>query len=163
MTAKLKPELILLALVALIAPLLLVAPLATAQDATPIPTREPFSLQIDATPTVFGAAAPTQLLISLTGVSGMAERAPVAIRSGPGLNYPRISRLAQGRSIDITGWNGWQDERICTPDFANDLDMWVEVQFGERRGWIARCVLTIRGNVTGLPIVRATGERVLQR
>ena len=115
----------------------------------------------------FGLATPTPMEtpipISLTGVGGRADRGPVAIRSGPGLEYPRIGRLGTGRLIDIVGWNGWERGRDCTPDFQNDLDMWVQVQVGETRGWVARCVLTITGRLTDLPIITASGDRILQR
>jgi hypothetical protein len=102
---------------------------------------------------------------SLTGVGGRAERGAVAIRSGPGLNFPRIGRVAPDAWIHIVGWNGWSLDRGCTPDFAADLDMWVQVQThtGEVRGWSARCALSILGDVTALPIVNAAGERIFQR
>jgi hypothetical protein len=102
---------------------------------------------------------------SLTGVGGRAERGAVAIRSGPGINFPRIGRVAPDAWIHIVGWNGWSLDRGCTPDFAADLDMWVQVQThtGEVRGWSARCALSILGDVTALPIVNAAGERIFQR
>lgn len=144
---------------------LTLASVVSAQDATvtPQPTSE-FDFNIEAT----FQAGPTatfnpQLLASLTGVNGRATNAAVAIRSGPGLENRRIGALKQGAWIDITGWNGWEDGRTCSPTFENDLDMWVEVRFGERTGWIARCVLEIYGTVTDLPLVSASGERTLQR
>ena len=94
-----------------------------------------------------------QMLPSLTGVNGQAANASVNIRSGPGTHYPPIGSLAQDGWIDIVGWNGWEEGRICSSEFKHDLDMWVQVQVGERRGWVARCVLDIRGNITDLPIV----------
>jgi uncharacterized protein YgiM (DUF1202 family) len=133
-----------------------------AQGTQPEPTSE-FNLNLPPT-----AAAPTetlnpQMLDSLTGVNGQAANADVNIRSGPGLSYRAIGGLRQGRWIDIVGWNGWEEGRVCSSAFEADLDMWVQVQFGERRGWIARCVLDIRGRLTDLPVVNASGERVLQR
>lgn len=137
----------------------------TAQDVTetPQPTSEfDFNIQptFQAGPT---ATFNPQLLPSLTGVNGRATNSAVAIRSGPGLENRRIGALKQGAWIDITGWNGWEEGRTCSPTFENDLDMWVEVKFGDRTGWIARCVLEIRGTVTDLPLVSASGERTLQR
>lgn len=144
---------------------LTLASVASAQDATatPQPTSA-FDFNIEAT----FQAGPTatfnpQLLASLTGVNGRATNSAVAIRSGPGLDNRRIGALKQGAWIDITGWNGWEEGRSCTPTFENDLDMWVEVRFGTRTGWIARCVLEIYGTVTDLPLVSASGERTLQR
>jgi hypothetical protein len=135
----------------------------TAQDT---PTEEPTSeFSLNLPPTFAGPTATfdPNNLVSLSGVGGQAVSSNVAIRSGPGLQYPRISYLPKDRWIDIVGWNGWEAKRICTTNFQRDLDMWVQVQFGERRGWIARCVLDIRGQLTKLPIVSADGTRDLQR
>ena len=136
----------------------------TAQDsgtATVEPTSE-FDFNLPPTP----GAAPTfdaQSLPSLTGVNGHAVKASVTIRSGPGIGYRPVSYLRLDGWIDIVGWNGWKVGRTCSSTFNNDLDMWVQVQFGERRGWIARCVLDIKGQIDKLPIVSATGATTLQR
>ncbi len=133
-----------------------------AQGTQPQPTSE-FSLNL---PPTIGAATETlnpQMLDSLTGVNGQAVNSSVHIRSGPGTSYRSIGSLRQGRWIDIIGWNGWKEGRECSSVFEADLDMWVQVQFGERRGWIARCVLDIRGQLTDLPVVTTTGDRTLQR
>lgn len=157
---KLKPShLLWIASFATLALLFMLAPLTVAQDVQPTQTPlfgDTFGL---ATPTPMETPIP----ISLTGVGGRADRGPVAIRSGPGLEFPRIGRLGTGRLIDIVGWNGWERGRDCTPNFQNDLDMWVQVQVGETRGWVARCVLTITGRLTDLPIITASGDRILQR
>ncbi len=135
----------------------------TAQGDTPQPTSE-FDFNIEPT----FAYGPTEtldpnMLPSLTGVGGHAVNASVIIRSGAGLSYRQISYLKRDSWIDIVGWNGWDEGRNCSTDFKSDLDMWVQVQFGERRGWIARCVLDIRGELTKLPIVTESGERILQQ
>ncbi len=153
------PHVLLIASFVLLALLLVFAPLTVAQDAQPTATPlfgDSFGLP---TPTPLETPIP----ISLTGVNGRADRGAVAIRSGPGLQFPRIGRVSAGKSIDIVGWNGWERDRDCTVNFEDDLDMWVQVQFGETRGWIARCVLTITGRLTDLPLITATGERILQR
>jgi hypothetical protein len=140
---------------------LMLATTATAQD-TPQPTSE-FDLNL---PPTFASPTETlnpQMLDSLTGVNGQAVNSAVHIRSGPGRNFASIGSLRQGRWIDIIGWNGWEDGRECSAVFESDLDMWVQVQFGERVGWIARCVLDIRGKLTDLPVVSESGERALQR
>jgi len=137
----------------------------TAQDSgtiTPAPTSE-FDLNLPATVAFATATLDPGQIPSLTGVGGQAAHASVVIRSGPGLSYAQIGYLPEGDWIDIVGWSGWTPGRICSSTFANDLDMWVQVQAGNRRGWIARCVLTIRGRITDLPIVSADGERSLQR
>jgi uncharacterized protein YraI len=138
---KLSPVLILLFAFALMTA-------TSAQDATPagtiVPTVQPtsqFDFNLAPTP-VFGTATP---LPSLSGVGGRAVNGAVAIRSGPGLEYQRIGALARGRSIDIIGYNGYDLNRTCSPNFQADLDMWVMVRFRERIGWMARCALEIRG------------------
>jgi hypothetical protein len=133
-----------LILALLAAALLLLAMSGAAQDAGPTPTsifdnsRGP-----TVTPVVTGTAPP-----SLSGVNGYAERAPVAIRSGPGMQFPRIGFLPRGRSIDIIGYNGYALDRPCGPDFLADLDMWVAVSSGGRIGWMARCALRITNEWT---------------
>ncbi len=133
-----------------------------AQDTTLQPTSE---FDFNARPTI---PAPVetinpQMLPSLTGVNGQAVTTEVVIRSGPGLRYRAIGGLAAGAWIDIVGWSGWAEDRQCSSQFRHDLDMWVQVQRGDLRGWIARCVLTIRGKVINLPVVDAAGNRTLQR
>lgn len=143
--------------------LLVLAMTVTAQDDPPPPTSEfSFNLEptLDLRPT---AIFDPQMLPSLTGVGASPLSTNVSIRSGPGLEFRRISFLAQNKWIDIVGWNGWDAERECSPEFENDLDMWVQVPVGSGYGWIARCVLDIRGILTDLPIVTETGERILQR
>lgn len=150
---------------ALMLMLLLLALMTTAVVAQDTPTQEPTSeFDLNLPPTPGNAPTPNpQDLPSLTGVNGHAVNASVAIRSGPGIGYPRVSYLRKEGWIDIVGWNGWKDGRECSATFSNDLDMWVQVQSGEQRGWIARCILDIKGNISNLPIVSVTGERDLQR
>lgn len=109
--------------------------------------------QNDPPPTVAPTAprgTPTSLP-SLSGVGGTAGDIGVSIRSGPGLDFRVIGVLRPGRSIDITGTNGFDAARTCSPNFEADLDMWVEVRFRETVGWMARCALTIRGDLSKLP------------
>jgi hypothetical protein len=117
-----------------------------AQDGVATPTPRPtseFDFNLPPTPNIYGSPTP---LPSLSGVGGTAVNGAVSIRSGPGLEYPRIGALAAGRSIDIIGYNGYDLSRSCSPDFEADLDMWVMVRFrGDRTGWMARCALQIRG------------------
>jgi hypothetical protein len=151
-------------LLVLLFALLLSATVTAQEGETPEPTSE-FGLNI---PSTFNAPLPDetlnpQMLPSLTGVNGQALNGAVSIRSGPGTSYPRIGGLNDQGWIDIIGWNGWSVGRECSAVFARDLDMWVQVRRGEQIGWIARCVLDIRGRVTDLPIVTAAGQRALQR
>lgn len=113
--------------------------------ATPVPTQRPTSeFSFNLAPTMAPFTTPTGMP-SISGTGGTAVNSAVSIRSGPGLEYPRIGALAQGRSIDIVGYNGYDLSRSCSPNFEADLDMWVMVRWRERTGWMARCALEIRG------------------
>lgn len=87
---------------------------------------------------------------TLSGVSATPLSRNVNIRSGPGTAYPILRRLVVGDSLDIVGTNGFDIERSCAGDFAATLDMWVQVQFAEERGWIARCTVEVTGDMSRL-------------
>jgi hypothetical protein len=128
-----------LAALALTVLVLLASAVSFAQDAAPTPTSIfDNGTGPTVTPVVTSTAPP-----SLTGVNGYAERAPVSIRSGPGLNFPRVGFLRQGQSINIIGYNGYALNRLCSAYFQSDLDMWVAVSFRGGTAWMARCALTI--------------------
>lgn len=105
-------------------------------------------------PTLPPADGPTPTgLISLSGVNGLAERGAIRIRSGPGLSFPGVGRVRGGGRIDIIGTNGFDTARVCTPIFTDSLDMWVQVRTLDGvRGWMARCTLTITGDMSKLPV-----------
>ena len=133
-----------------------VASAAFAQESTPEP------------PVVVNTPAPTvqptvivtpQDLPSLSGVGGTPLERNVRIRSAPSLDARQIGILRFGKFIDIVGTNGFDTERTCGADFEADLDMWVQVVFREQRGWVARCTLTIYGDMGPLP-VEATPDAV---
>lgn len=86
----------------------------------------------------------------LSGVGATPLTRNVNVRSGPGLTYPVIRRLAVNQSLDVVGTNGFDTERTCVGNFNATLDMWVQVQFGEARGWVARCTVTITGDISRL-------------
>jgi hypothetical protein len=124
---------------ALMAVALLVSTVSLAQDGSPTPTSIfDTSRGGTVTPVITSTAPP-----SLSGVNGYAERAPVSIRSGPGLNFPRVGFLPQGQSVNIVGYNGYALSRPCSASFQSDLDMWVAVSFRGGTAWMARCALRI--------------------
>ena len=86
----------------------------------------------------------------LSGVGAAPLSRNVNIRSGPGIEFPVLRRLVVGDSLDVVGTNGFDAERTCVGDFAATLDMWVQVQFAEERGWIARCTVDITGDLSRL-------------
>lgn len=127
----------------------------TATPAAPVtPAVQPTSaFDLNRPPTI-GAQLVATIPPSQTGVNGYAQFAPVSIRSGPGLEYPRIGALAQGRSVDIIGYNGYSLDRPCTVNFEADLDMWVLVQWRGQEGWMARCALRITGERNMAQMIR---------
>jgi hypothetical protein len=120
--------------------LLAFASVTAAQQSTPLPP------VVDTVPTPSSLGPP--LYLSGVGATPLSEN--VNIRLGPGLDYPIINRLEFGDSIDVVGHNGYDMTRDCDEPFLTTLDMWIQVQFQERRGWIARCVVDVVGDVSRL-------------
>ena len=112
--------------------------LASAASAQTLPLAEP------PVPPIPGLPA------SLSGVGATPLTRNVNIRSGPGLEYRVVRRLVVGNSLDVVGTNGFDNERSCAGDFAATLDMWVQLQFAEERGWVARCAVAITGDLSRL-------------
>ena len=125
--------------VALAILVLMMAAGSFAQDGAPTPTSIFDNSRGPTVTPVVTSTAPA----SLTGVNGYAERAPVSIRSGPGISYARVGFLPMGQSIDIIGYNGYSLSRPCSAFFQNDLDMWVAVSYRGGTAWMARCALRI--------------------
>lgn len=131
---------------------------SSAQESTPVLVQTP--IPITQVPTSRPPSSVTpQDLPSLSGVGGTPLVRDVRIRREPSVDARAIGTLRFGRFIDIVGTNGFDPERPCGEDFEADLDMWVQVVFREQRGWVARCTLTIYGDLSRLPI-EATPEAV---
>jgi hypothetical protein len=156
-----------------ILPLILIAPIvallfasAAVAQQTPATTETPaapspeptIDFGISLPPTAAPRAAPITaasvsalLPISLSGVGATPIDRNVAIRQGPGLQYPRIGVLRSGKSIDVVGTNGYDQTRACLGvEFRTTLDMWLQVQVNEQRGWIARCTVIVTGDTRQL-------------
>lgn len=132
---------------------LLVLVAVVSSQETPIPTIVPTAQGTPLSPGTNPAANVTpQDLPSLSGVGGTPLLSSVRIRAEPSTSARQIGIVRFGRFVDIVGTNGFDTDRSCTPDFAADLDMWVQVVFREQRGWVARCTLTIYGDLSRLPI-----------
>jgi hypothetical protein len=131
---------------------------ASAQGVTPT-----FQQQVTPTPTLIATIAPQVpaqaqvtpapgtdfgLPIYLSGVGATPLQRDVNIRFGPGVEYRIIGALRLGKSIDVVGYNGYDLGRTCDTDFSTTLDMWIAVQFNERRGWIARCAVVVTGDMS---------------
>jgi hypothetical protein len=150
----------------LIAPIVALMLVSAAVAQQPDATEAPVAPSATPPPTIdFGLSLPTPrpqatqgrptigslLPISLSGVLASPIERNVAIRQGPGLTYPRIGVLRAGKSIDVTGTNGYDQSRDCLGvEFKTTLDMWLQVQFNEQRGWIARCTVNVTGDTSKL-------------
>ena len=127
-----------------------------AQTETPQPTAEPTINFGVSTPTPIPHGIPPAPKIGsllprfLSGVGATPLNGNVSIRLGPGLTYPRVGVLRVGKSIDVVGTNGYDQSRSCLVDFRATLDMWIQVQFDERRGWISRCAVDVTGDMSQL-------------
>mgnify|MGYP005840240015 CR=1 FL=1 len=63
------------------------------------------------------------------------------VRQGPGTNYPRVSGLAAGTIVPITG-------RVAN-------NSWWQVRVGATLGWVTNEFVTIYGICTSIPVVQA--------
>jgi uncharacterized protein YraI len=62
------------------------------------------------------------------------------VRQGPGTNYPRISVLAAGTVVPVTGRNG--------------SNTWWQVRVGTTIGWVTNDFVIVYGNCLGIPVVQ---------
>lgn len=83
---------------------------------------------------------------TLSGVGATPLSRNVNIRVEPSADAAIMGRLLVGHSLDVVGTNGYNLERTCAGPFEATLDMWVQVQVQEERGWIARCTVHITGD-----------------
>lgn len=77
----------------------------------------------------------------------------VNVRSGPGTKYTLRGTLQPKTHLTVTGRNDFPAGKVCTGQPANDLELWLRVQFNEIEGWVNRCAVTVEGNVDTLPVV----------
>lgn len=126
-------------LIAFLIALLTVPALAQGVLPTPLPTAAPSATTGDSLPRG-----------TLSGVGATPIRMNANIRSGPGLAYRTIGRLEMGKTLDVVGHNGYDMDRSCAEPFMTTLDMWIQVLYRGRRGWIARCTVVVSGDVSRL-------------
>jgi hypothetical protein len=125
------------------------------ETATPLPNPE-FTVEPEAT-----------LDPSRVFVTPLQENAVVNIRRGPGLTFGVRGVLRPNRYLEAVGYNGFDLDRPCSEVLRNDLDMWIQVSFNQGEAWVARCVVTVEGDLSLLPAVveataEATGEAPVQ-
>ncbi len=64
----------------------------------------------------------------------------VNVRSGPGVDYDVLGRLAGGQTAGIVG--------------RSDDDAWWQIRFGERQGWVSARYVQVKGDPAGVPTVQ---------
>ena len=131
--------------------------MAFAQEATQEATQEPLPSPD------FALEAESTLDPSMVFVTPLQSNTVVNIRRGPGLQNRVRGILRPSRYLEAVGYNGFDLDRECSADLANDLDMWMQVRFNEGEAWVARCVVETFGDLSNLPIVgvpEATEEAV---
>jgi uncharacterized protein YraI len=65
----------------------------------------------------------------------------VNVRSGPSIDYERISMLLPGETAVVVG--------------RTEDNQWLQVSVGEFTGWVAYFVVSVTGEVEGIPVVIA--------
>ena len=127
------------------------------ETATPLPNPE-FTVEPEAT-----------LDPSRVFVTPLQDNAVVNIRRGPGLNFGVRGVLRPNRYLEAVGYNDFDLDRNCSEVLRNDLDMWIQVSFNIGEAWVARCVVTVEGDLSLLPAVvdpeataEATGEAPME-
>jgi hypothetical protein len=68
----------------------------------------------------------------------------VNLRSGDGVEYTVVGKIAQGEYLRVIG--------------RNDNRSWWFVQVGDIRGWINGTLVAVRGDLTDVPVIPVTGE-----
>jgi hypothetical protein len=134
------------------------AAIAFAQEETPEATETPLPNP------EFTVEPESTLDPSRVFITPLLDNAVVNIRRGPGLTFGVRGVLRPSRYLEAVGYNGFDLDRPCSEVLRNDLDMWIQVRFNQGEAWVARCVVTVEGDLSLLPAVvpestaEATGE-----
>jgi uncharacterized protein YraI len=73
------------------------------------------------------------------------------IRTGDGLEYSTRGTF-YGGELSVTGRSDFDASRLCRGD-DTDYDMWLRIDHFGVEGWIARCVVTVTGDLASVPVV----------
>jgi uncharacterized protein YraI len=85
---------------------------------------------------------------------------PANIRTGDGLEYSTRGTY-YGVEMTVTGRSDFDTSRICLGE-NSDFDMWLRIeQFGVE-GWIARCVVTVTGDLATVPVVEPSAPVLIR-
>jgi len=88
-------------------------------------------------------------------VTPFEDNVVVNIRRGPGVRFTVRGLLRTNRFLEAIGYNGFDLDRPCTENLQNDIDMWIQVRYNTGEAWVARCVVTVEGDLSELPVVEA--------
>jgi uncharacterized protein YraI len=73
------------------------------------------------------------------------------IRTGDGLEFSTRGTF-YGGELTVTGRNDFDASRVCRGD-SSDFDMWLRIDHFGVEGWIARCVVTVTGDLASVAVV----------
>jgi hypothetical protein len=123
------------------------AAITFAQDGTPTATATPLPVP--------GFTVEPESTLDPSGVfvTPFEDNVVVNIRRGPGVRFTVRGVLREGRYLEAVGYNGFDLDRPCSENLQNDLDMWIQVRFNTGEAWVARCVVTVEGDLSLLPAV----------
>lgn len=148
---------------------LVFAGIAMAQETTPdvSPTVEVTEEATTATPSA-PTSTPSDFTVdpeatldpSLVFVTPL-QSTVVNIRRGAGIQNGVRGVLRPDRYLEAIGTNGFDVERTCSEFLSNDLDMWIKVRFNEGDAWVARCAVTVEGDVSLLPVAEGFEDMVI--
>jgi uncharacterized protein YraI len=111
-----------------------------------LPIAEPLAAFPGRTPNVTPTPAPNQRTLSGPTIEVFRR---VNVRSGPGMNYERITTLEPGFAAEITGRTGDSE--------------WLRIETDDGEGWVAYFVVSVNGRLASVPvIVIADGEAAAQ-
>lgn len=80
-------------------------------------------------------------------------------RSGPGLEYVVRAVLRAETILTVTGRNDFDVNRVCRGQ-ESDNDMWLRVQYRSMEGWVARCAVTVEGDLASVAVVEPANPQM---
>lgn len=104
--------------------------------------------------TIFAVLAVALPLFAQDDLTPMATGTGVNVRSGPGIEYSLRGGLIRG-SLTITGRNDFDTTRVCNGLTAQDLDMWLQVDYNGVEGWVAYCAVNVNTDLITVPVTNA--------
>lgn len=110
------------------------------------------SFRLIAIVAVFTILVSAFAVFAAEGVTINTGEQDINLRGGPGLGYVVRAVLDPATSLTVTGRSDFDTSRFCR-GLESDNNMWLRVQFGALDGWVARCAVTVEGDITSLAVI----------